>query len=303
VTPDDAARAVRPFFPGPADPAVARLGEGDYCHAFAVAGDWAFLFPKTGEASASLERLARLTPRLGPALPVAIPVVEHSRRLGETGRLFVGYRRVAGSALDPGAGAAALERAARGLATVVQRLHAFDVDVAAAAGVPVCEYPFAANEDGIRAAAADVEYRADLARLAGHDVVAPPMVSALAQALAGHLDGARAAPTGVLLHGELSCEHVLVDDGGELTGVVDLNGMIVGDPARDLLYLYEELGQPFVELVLAAGASAEPPEDVLERLRFLRLWHAALRVLWLLEHGYARRVASRLSELEALLAA
>lgn len=303
MTADDAAGAVQRWFPGATPPAVAHAGEGDYCHAFAVAGVWIFLFAKTDEASASLERTARLSPSLAARLPVRVPAVERSGRFGEADRVFVGYRRIEGRPLDPSVQGEARERCARDIAACLRHLHRFDVGVAAAAGVPVCPYPFAASEEGVRGGAAADEYREDLARIGRYEVVPRRTLRALERALAGHLDGA-GDPQRVLLHGEISCEHVLVDPVSDgVTGIIDLNGMILGDPARDLLYLYEELGAGFVALLLAHDALDEPARDVLGRLRFMRLWHSVLRALWLLDRGYEGRAATRLAEVEALLAA
>ena len=267
-------------------------GAGDYCEAFAVDGTWIFLFARTHEASASLERVAALMPQLAARLPLRVPVPEHVGRAGEAGRAFVGYRRLEGRPLGaappPGPWL-------DGLALFIRSLHGTDVQAAVDAGVPLCDYAFAATEDELRAGTAEHEYGRDLERLS-------TLPSAVAVDLERSLERHLAAPcaTPALLHGELSGEHVLLDPAGRISGIIDFNGMIVGDPARDLLYLYEEQGEPGILSLLERGALAEPSRDVLQRLRFLRLWHAALRWLWLVDHGYDG--SARLAELRSLTA-
>ncbi|TCP52872.1 aminoglycoside 2''-phosphotransferase [Tumebacillus sp. BK434] len=53
-----------------------------------------------------------------------------------------------------------------------------------------------------------------------------------------------------LLHGDLSAEHLLVQD-GKLTGVIDFGDLRIGDPAYDFVGLYVEYGADFTREVLA----------------------------------------------------
>jgi aminoglycoside 2''-phosphotransferase len=301
LTADDAASAVRTCFDGPGDPVVRRAGEGDYCHAFAVDRDWIFLFARTDEASASLERLAAAAPLVAPHLPVRVPVPLHVGRFGDLRRTFVGYRRIDGQPLGDGLDDEVRGRCVDDLARFVRALQRIDVATVTAAGVPVCEYAFAATEDELRVGSAELEYGRDLDALSRQAGLPASLRARLERALTEHLASPGYAPA--LLHGELSGEHILVDARtGSLTGVIDLTGMIVGDPARELLYLYEEPGPAFVELLLARGVGDAEPREVLVRLRFLRLWHTALRWLWLSERGYHEPAAGRLAELQTLAA-
>src|SRR5262249_406641 len=103
-----------------------------------------------------------------------------------------------------------------------------------------------------------------------------------------------------LLHGEVSGDHLLHDPAtGRLTGVIDFNGMIIGDPVRDLLYLYEDYGLQFLATLLDSYPMGDR-QLLLARLHFFHEWMTALRLLWVVEHGYEGRVAARLERLREL---
>ncbi len=69
-----------------------------------------------------------------------------------------------------------------------------------------------------------------------------------------------AAPRGhlVLCHDDLGAEHVLVDDDGTVTGVIDWSDAAVADPAGDLGRILRDLGPGALDAALAALAPPEP---------------------------------------------
>lgn len=294
-------RASLAAFPGAT---VEPAGAGDYCWAFVVDGAWIFLVARHPEGERSIARAAALLPTLAPALPLAIPDIAHTGRTGG-GHAFVGYRKVGGVELTGARyrelGRAARDRCARDLARFLGALHQFPPDVARGRGIIPCPYPFAAIEEGLRAGTAEEEYGRDLERLLGAGVLDRGTGDYCRRILAAHL-GDRRNPEirPVLLHGEVSGDHVLHDpQTGELTGVIDFNGLIIGDPARDLLYLYEDYGLPFLATFLRHYPVADR-RHVLARLHFFHEWMTALRLLWVVEHNHPQRVAPRLQRLRAL---
>ncbi|HVE56297.1 MAG TPA: aminoglycoside phosphotransferase family protein, partial [Pyrinomonadaceae bacterium] len=55
-----------------------------------------------------------------------------------------------------------------------------------------------------------------------------------------------------LLHGDLSHDHLLYDQKTKLiSGVIDFGDMLIGDPAWDFLWLYEDYGADFLTRLLA----------------------------------------------------
>jgi len=274
---------LRGRLPGVTVGSVAAAGEGDYCRAVLVDGEWIVLFAKTAEAARALARAA-----------------------ADSRPAFVGYRALSGVELAAGRfralPAADQERCATDLAGFLRAVHAFPVEAATRAGIPTCAYPFCATEDGTSEGGAPEQYRRDLDRLLSHPELDRPTGAACARLLAEHLDDPRnlAQPL-ALLHNEVSQDHVLVDPAtNRITGVIDFNGMVVGDPVRDLLYLAEDYGPAFVDAFLAHYPITDR-ERVLATLRFLHVWHTALRLLWALDHRDGPGIARRLRQLRDLV--
>ena len=110
-----------------------------------------------------------------------------------------------------------------------------------------------------------------------------------------------ASSEAVLLHGDLSPDHVLFDRSHQRqSGVIDFSDLTIGDPAWDLLYLYADYGVDFVRRLLRAGALPASP-SVLERVfRFYVLDIAE----WVIGCATTRspELPEALSELRALRA-
>jgi aminoglycoside phosphotransferase (APT) family kinase protein len=96
-----------------------------------------------------------------------------------------------------------------------------------------------------------------------------------------HLDDRPLEP--VFTHGDLQCEHVLVDDDGEITGVIDWGDAGLGDRTYDVASLTcgnEEL----LDAVLDGyGADVPIDRDVVRAYWSLRRLGS---VRWMTEHGY-----------------
>ena len=80
--------------------------------------------------------------------------------------------------------------------------------------------------------------------------------------------GSRAAPR-VLVHGDISHQHLLTDTSGALLGVIDFADAMIADPALDFAGLLNEGSWAFLHRVLAnyEGAAARDP-DLERRARF-----------------------------------
>lgn len=63
-----------------------------------------------------------------------------------------------------------------------------------------------------------------------------------------------------LLNGDVSPGHVLIDGTPRrLSGVIDWGDAVLGDPARDFIFLYEDWGDDFLGLALEGyGAAGDP---------------------------------------------
>ncbi|MFC4427306.1 phosphotransferase family protein [Deinococcus navajonensis] len=249
-------------------------------------------------------RLARLTPELAPWLNLPFPRVEHAGVVED--RAFVGYRLVPGEAMTkfPREQWDRLDGddLARQLARFFLGLHTFDVRRARAFGFPASHDAFGMREDTWTAGEAAELYQRDLMAFRGLPDAARSACSFLQAALERHLHTLRYdGVTPVLLHGEVSVDHILLDPTTlALSGVIDLNGAFIGRPARDFLYLYETLGSTWTASLLKAYGRLDVAMT-LEELHFLSVWHTVQRLLWARQHGWLARAEQQRRVLETLI--
>jgi len=104
----------------------------------------------------------------------------------------------------------------------------------------------------------------------------------------------------VLVHGDLSAEHILFDpDTQRITGVIDFTDAIITTPLLDFVYLYRAYGRDFFERLLHQYGTGNE-EAVLSGVELLHGWYLALRLLWALDHDYEPGVERGLRELTLL---
>lgn len=262
-----ARRLVGGRFPGFADAPLELLSEG-WDNTVWRSGDWVFRFPRREVVVPGLRREIEVLPGL--ELPLAVPRPE---LIGEPAHGFpfpwFGARFLPGR--EPlGLSEAQRDRLGRPLGEFLRALHAQPGD-----GLP-----------------ADANARADMARrvpmlraaLARLDEPAPEQILAAALELPPPARGG-------LAHGDLHLRHLLVDDAGAPTAVIDWIDVCVGDPGIDLpLYwclLTPAARDDFRAVYPVTG-------DQLLRGRVLALFLCAILA------RYARDVGDRALEAEAL---
>ena len=301
VSPHVVEQALQACFPESPGLSALPAGEGDYCRAVRVGSEWMFLFAKHAHASACLDRLARLTPALATEAPIAIPLVEYHGSAG--GLSFAGYRAIPGQALrevDWRPGGGDLKGLIPDLAAFFRHLHGFDVEHARACGLLQSDYPMSMQDDFFLTGSARDLYRRDLEALRACGMGDAELVAFLERIVQQHLARVEGGPVpAVLLHGEVSGDHVLVDGPGRITGIIDFNGMLIGPPVRDFLYLYGECGRAFTRDLIEAYGMLDP-DTALGELHFLHVWHTLARLLWAVEHAYGPGIERRRQELQAL---
>jgi aminoglycoside phosphotransferase (APT) family kinase protein len=101
--------------------------------------------------------------------------------------------------------------------------------------------------------------------------------SALEPALSG-AEGRRPARASALVHGDLYARHLLIDDAGELCGVIDWGDVHLGDPATDLAIVHTALPPDARDAFLAAYGAVN--EDTWALARFRAAYHTILVVLY-----------------------
>ena len=99
----------------------------------------------------------------------------------------------------------------------------------------------------------------------------------------------------VLLHCDIGPGHVLYNpQTGNLTGVIDFGDLVIGDPARDFIYIYEDYGS----LILAEVLVRYVRTDASLTLSAIRKWYLLEAITWTVEMF----VTGRHSEVEHGLA-
>ncbi|MHC4947835.1 MAG: phosphotransferase [Planctomycetota bacterium] len=227
VTADDARILVERQFPGLAPARVEPLAEGWDNTAVLVNGRYVFRFPRRALGAACLEAEIRVMPPIAARLPLPVTAPAFlGRPHGGFPWAFAGYpylpgRPVPAADLDDERRAAAAAPLGRFLAA----LHAIGADEATALGA---DRDAVRKLDPARRIPRTHEHLGRMRRLGLVDDTAPwePIVEAAA-ALRPPRDAA-------LCHGDLDARHVLVDDDGVPTGIIDWGDVHLGDPATDL---------------------------------------------------------------------
>jgi aminoglycoside phosphotransferase (APT) family kinase protein len=241
-TEEECRAALRAAFPGLEIEALGYLAQGWDSTVFAVNGTYVFRFPKRAGVDATLQKEIRLLPALLPVLPVPIP--EFAFVSGPSASYawhVVGYRTLPGMPADEREWRPdGIRAVAPVLAAFLRALHTFPRGRAIELGAP--SYTPKAWLD--RHAAL---YRR--ARDVGQPLVPAGVfrrfVTDWERMLA---DGALIDFESTLIHGDLAMEHVLVDDDGRLSGVIDFGDAMVADPALDFAGFPEELAQAVLDL-------------------------------------------------------
>ena len=287
VAPALATALIESQFPSLAPATLALLGEGWDNTAYLVNGEWVFRFPRRTIAVPLLDTEGRVLPALAPRLPCAIPVPQWSGRPAATYKWpFLGYRRLAGQvASDRALDATARTALAEPLARFLRALHDVPLAEADAWGVPPDRIGYL-----------DTDRLERIARPALADLTARGLIDDPSPWLRVLEDGLAALPLTTpmaIVHGDFYSRHILVDDEGRMTGVIDFGDMHLDHPALDVAVAWTVLPRP------ARQRFFEVYGDIDDRTRDV----ARLRALasGLAQEAYGRDVGDAQIEREGLL--
>ncbi len=266
ITVDEARALIAAQFPELAASSVEPFGNGWDNTAYLVGGEFVFRFPRRAIAAPLILREIAILPLLAPALPVPIPLPRFAGTPGDDYPWpFAGYARLAGTTLCARAGAGDSAALARGLGTFVRALHHIDPRAAVERGLPRDEIGRLNHESRFRPVAER------FAALHEAGVIADPSrLLAFLRAVAPRPDETASH----IVHGDLYARHLLIDEAGELSGVIDWGDLHLGHPALDIAIadlVLEPAGQTvFFE--------AYGPVDARTRAlaRYRAIYHAAL---------------------------
>lgn len=276
---------IRTQFPDVVTGSVRWLGEGYDSTAFAVNDRWVFRFPKRSDVEQQLLLEMRVLPLLARGSPVAVPEFCFA---GVPTALFP--RHFGGYPLIPGVPAIGrielagrVDRVAPMLGRFLSWLHAFNTADVIRLGVPELDPSEVLREmqadaiadfGNLKAVAPD----ASLGRWRGFLEEAPD-----APPLAPATSAPASSAKPVLVHGDLSAEHVLYDVASDrITGVIDWSEMAVSDAAVDLAALYHTGGEPFAMAVLE-HYDGDTSDAVLSRARYMATCRGVMDVTFGLE--------------------
>lgn len=268
LTPGHVVTVISDQFPELAGLEVASLGSGTDHRAFVVGRRYVFRFPRHRDSAARMRVEARLTTWLEPQLPLAVPRYRFSS--DDAAPAFTGYDLLPGTpALHVDGDVRHIRRMGTVLGDFLRQLHECNVAEAAALGVPD-------DDDPTREAWQEQAGR-DLWFACSRRLVAAARMTALAALLEERPEPLTGAP--VLLHGDFAAEHVLLDEHGIPTGVIDWSDTTLGDPAMDLAGLFHWGGTPMI--AAASRVYGTIDDALLHRVR----WFATCRALADIVHG------------------
>jgi len=264
VTVDEALarRLIAGQFPDVAQESLRLIGEGWDNTVWLVDDQWVFRFPRRTIAIPGVEREITALASLAPRLPLPVPAPVFVGRPADGfpwpffGARFLPGTEPLGLSEDQRAGLA------RRLGEFLRALHAAEVP-----DLPAD--PFGRADMAVRVPKA----REQIAELEAAGLWhAPPSLDDL-------LASAAELPVpepGVVCHGDLHLRHLLVDDTGALSGVIDWGDLCRGDPSVDMCLVWCLL--PSRDEFLAAYGPVS--DDQLLRARVLALFLSAVLALY-----------------------
>jgi aminoglycoside phosphotransferase (APT) family kinase protein len=277
-----ARRLIAAQFPQVELATLAPLGVGWDNTVWLVDERWVFRFPRRDVAIPGFERELGALPKLAPRLPLPVP---HPVLVGRPSDEFPWP--FFGAAHLPGREPLGLDEAtraglARPLGRFLRALHDASVD-----GLPV-----------------DPMGRADMAVRVPRTVEQlTPVVEAglwrIPDSVQRVLDAAHDLPptdAAAVLHGDLHFRHLLVDDRGAVSGVIDWGDICRGDPSIDLSLLWSLL--PATARADFLAVYGPVPETRLLRARVLAISLCSVLLLYGHDEGMAAVEREALAGLE-----
>ena len=251
--PDGDASSIEPF------------GSGDFCLAFKL-HDQVFRIARHVEAAEALRRESCILSKIASLLSLPVPQLAYHAPHGCPP--FTVHKEITGEFMTretwEGMPAYARERAASDLATFLRSLHALPIKIGLDCGLVQIE-------------AAEIARRL-------RDETANTIQRFLEQETQRKLDQTlkrwtfqRAAQGPALLHCDIGPGHVLYNPSTlHLTGVIDFADLVIGDPARDFIYIYEDFGPGLLQEVLTRYAG----KDASKMMPAIRKWYLLEAISW-----------------------
>ena len=243
---DFISRILRETFPNLCIKKLDPLGSGYNCDAFLVNGQYVFKFPKSEKANESLKNELLVLDYLKNKLPLPIPQIEFS---SDTSTIFpyhiIGYKQINGRILTAQIYQSFTEEEkellAKSIAEFLRALHSVDIPEA----LKELEDDFV---EGLRIDYDDI-----------HSLVYDSLNAKAKEFTDFYYQNAlsdndyKAVKT-ALIHNDLSCNHIVIDNDNHAAGIIDFGDVAITDVDLEFVYLFEdseeELGSDFGKRVL-----------------------------------------------------
>ena len=263
LTVDIARAVIRSSLPSLNADGVTFLGSGWEFDTYLTTDGWVVRFPRREEMATLFEKERPVHELLAKHLPsqVTIPRVEF---FGKPSAGFpypvAAHRYIAGFPVDE-LSSSWLPSLARQIGHVLASLHGIPEDAARQAGALGTPTDYTADEGRRNWVENGVK---SLSRFGDLDPVVSRAIAWISRAsIPSGFDGPLR-----LIHQDLSPEHLLADpETGRITGILDWTDVMLGDAARDFVFLAGWRGWEFVEDVLRHYPPVDA--DFRDRLRFM----------------------------------
>jgi aminoglycoside phosphotransferase (APT) family kinase protein len=241
---------------------------------------WVFRFPRRQIALPGIDREIALLPTLAPRLSLPIPVPEHVGVYGDPPWRFWGARHLPGTELEvAGRSDETAVAVGRDIGRFVGELHALPAEP----DLPVD--PFG-RADAVSRATRARDVIAELRETRLDGLEDPAVEDVLT---AGDAAGPPPSET-VLSHGDLYSRHVLVDEDGVATAVIDWGDLCLAPRSVDLSFAYSALAGSAREAFFAEYGSID--DDTELRARVMAIFSAASVAAYAHETGDSILLAS-----------
>lgn len=265
-----AAALIARRFPQLSERPVAALAEGWDSAVFTVGDEWAFQFPRRAAVLPGLRREIEVLPRIASALPlpISVPELVADDDRDDDPWPFAGCALIPGVELaDAGLGQRDRVSAAAAMGRFLRALHSIDVSPYTAL-LPV-------DPNGRGTPARGFEHtQKSLDGLTGRRVLElePGARAGIDGLLRVAAELPEPAGPFVLVHGDLHARHVIVDDEGSATGVIDWVDVCLADSALDLSLGYAAFAGPARDAFLEGyGIAFDGERELRARALGLRL--------------------------------
>ena len=257
---------------------IAKIGEGMDSEAYSVNDSYIFRFPKSAEVRQNLAKEIAALPILQEKLNFKIPNFEFAG----IGNSFVGYRKIEGEFLSrdlfDSFSNAEQAKIQESLAGFLMTIHRQNIDEFTKLGIEIQDFR--------------ADYKCDFEETQKN--IFPLLSIEDQEFIAGQFQSylendENFSYQPVLLHNDLSSDHILVDaETAQINGIIDFGDIGIGDGDYDLMCLHGDYGKDFVTRFLQFYSHFDS-QKLFSKLNFWMLVNDLQAVKHYLEEGNAAK--------------